>query len=76
MNTNIRLIDTHAHIYSEELLDRIDEVRSDWIKHSIENVLMPNIDSTSIESMLMLENKYEECLRLFEKCLASNPPVP
>jgi TatD DNase family protein len=61
MNTNIRLIDTHAHIYSEELLDRIEDLRSEWIKEGVDDVLMPNIDSTSIDAMLMLESKYEEC---------------
>ena len=52
------MIDTHAHIYlqdfkvdREAMLDRCRE-------QGVEKVLMPNIDSESIDDMLELESKY------------------
>ena len=52
------LTDTHAHIYSEEF----DKDRRDVIfnahKAGIKKILLPNIDSTTIDSMLKLVKKY------------------
>lgn len=49
------LIDTHTHIY----LDQFREDRGDTIKRAVQNGVerfyLPNIDSSSIESMLQLE---------------------
>ena len=49
------MIDTHAHLYSSQF----DEDRADVIEEckavGISKVLLPNIDSTSIESMLQME---------------------
>jgi TatD DNase family protein len=51
-------IDTHAHIYAKEF----DTDRSEMIQraedHAIGKIFMPNIDHTTIDSMLELERKY------------------
>lgn len=53
------MIDTHAHIYSENF----DEDRELTIQRAkevgVEKILMPNIDHTSIDAMLECEMKYE-----------------
>lgn len=61
MSTKIELIDTHAHIYSSNLLNEIDEVIKRSQAEEITKIFMPNIDSTSIESMLEVETKYNHC---------------
>ncbi len=57
MNTNIKLIDTHAHIYSDELSENIDDIILRINEAGISDVFMPNIDSTTISAMLDLELK-------------------
>ncbi|MEQ9405511.1 MAG: TatD family hydrolase [Cyclobacteriaceae bacterium] len=52
------LIDTHAHIYLEEFENDIDEVIQRARHSGVEKILLPNIDSQTIEQMLSLENKY------------------
>jgi len=52
------LTDTHSHIYSEEFdKDRRDIVFNAY-KAGVKKILLPNIDSTSIESMLSLCKKF------------------
>ena len=52
------LIDTHAHLYVKEF----DEDREDMIQRAlangVEKMLLPSIDSSEIEAMLDLENKF------------------
>ena len=54
------LIDTHAHLYLEDF----DEDRTEMINRAMEagvtQFYLPNIDSSSIESMLLLEQTYPE----------------
>lgn len=54
------LIDTHTHLY----LNRFDEDRTETIERAIaqgiEQFYLPNIDSTSIDSMLALEASYPD----------------
>lgn len=52
------LIDTHAHIFLDKFSDDIDEVISRSVENDVQNIFMPNIDSSSIKSMLDLEEKY------------------
>ena len=53
-----RLIDTHAHIYA----DQFDSDREDMIERSlgsgVRKIFMPNIDHSTIDSMLEVELKY------------------
>lgn len=61
----MQLIDTHAHLYSEEF----NEDRAEMIQRALEagvtRMYLPNIDSTSIEGMLELEAQYPgQCLAM------------
>src|SRR5688572_2203506 len=57
-------IDTHAHIYLEEF----DTDRSDMLnrceKQQVSKIFMPNIDHTSIDSMLELESRNTSCIAM------------
>lgn len=51
-------VDTHAHIYADEFApDRADMIHRAAEKN-IGKIFMPNIDHTSVEGMLDLEQKY------------------
>ena len=59
------MIDTHAHIYLEEFNQDIDEVISRSDELGVEKIYMPNIDHTSIDDMLELEEKYpDKCISM------------
>jgi len=48
------LIDTHAHLYLPEFDADIDSVIKNALDNSITKIFLPNIDSSSIQSMLKL----------------------
>ncbi len=51
-------IDSHAHIYLDDFdMDRIDMMHRAE-ESGVDRIFMPNIDHTSIDSMLDLESKY------------------
>ena len=56
----MRLIDTHSHLFfdefSEDLPQVIERARSAGVTH----IFMPNIDSTTIDSMLSVCNTYND----------------
>jgi len=54
------MIETHAHIYSEEFKPDIGEVINRSKEVGIEAIYMPNIDHSSIDVMLELEQKYPD----------------
>ncbi len=54
------MIDTHAHIYLEQFSEDLPETIDRLSNNGIERVLMPNIDSTSIEAMLEVEQRYSD----------------
>ncbi|KXX71901.1 TatD family hydrolase [Flammeovirga sp. SJP92] len=59
------MIDTHAHIYSDKFSADIDKILSDAFNAGLKHILMPNIDHTSIDGMLELEEKYPgKCLSM------------
>lgn len=59
------MIDTHAHIYSDKFNEDIDNVLRDAFNEGLKHILMPNIDHTSIDKMLELEEKYpQQCLSM------------
>jgi TatD DNase family protein len=52
-------IDTHAHIYSEEFkIDRMDMLAR-CEEHRIGKIYMPNVDHTSVDGMLELEDRFK-----------------
>ncbi len=52
------LIDTHAHIYSAEFDQDRQAMLERAFEKGVSQIFMPNIDHTSIESMLQLEEQY------------------
>lgn len=59
------MIDTHAHIYSDKFNADIDKILIDAFDARLKHILMPNIDHTSIDRMLELEEKYpKQCLSM------------
>jgi len=53
------MIDTHAHIYVEQFKEDLDAVVERAREAGLEHIYMPNIDSTSIDDMLEVEEKYK-----------------
>jgi len=54
----MKLIDTHTHIYLPEFDADRDEVVSRALDSGIVKLLLPNIDSTSVEPMLSAASRY------------------
>ncbi|MDB9895936.1 MAG: TatD family hydrolase [Flavobacteriales bacterium] len=53
-------IDTHTHLYLTEFKNDIDQVIKDAIESGVTKLLLPNIDSSTTESMLNLSKKYPD----------------
>lgn len=51
-------IDTHAHIYSEEFKSDLPEVLRHCEEQGIKKIFIPNVDHTSIDSMLEVEHRW------------------
>lgn len=56
----MRLIDTHAHINQPNYKDDLDEMIKRAQDKGVEKIFIPNVDSTSIESMMDICQKYKE----------------
>ncbi|BDD03529.1 TatD family hydrolase [Aureibacter tunicatorum] len=56
----MKFVDTHAHIYSEEFEQDVDQIIEECLSSGVEKIFMPNIDEDSIQKMLALESKYPE----------------
>lgn len=56
----MRLIDTHTHIYLEQFDEDRDEMMQRALDSGVEQFFLPNIDSSSIQRMLALEEAYPE----------------
>lgn len=54
----MQFIDTHAHVYAPELTTDIELVIKNAISTGIEKILMPAIDSASLEAMLKVEQQF------------------
>ncbi|UXP30854.1 TatD family hydrolase [Reichenbachiella agarivorans] len=54
------MIETHAHIYSDQFKGEIDEVIDSAKEAGVTKIYMPNIDSASIDAMLEMEHKYPD----------------
>jgi len=53
------IIDTHAHLYYPDILNRIDEVIENAANNGITKIIAPAIDLKSSETILELSSKYE-----------------
>lgn len=56
----MKFIDTHTHLFASEFKDDIDIVLKNAINSGVSKMLLPNIDSTTTNSMLQLCNKYPQ----------------
>ncbi len=52
------MIDTHTHLYLEDFKEDIDAVLQRAKEAGVEKFYLPNIDSSSIDAMLQLEQQY------------------
>ncbi|MBP5999702.1 MAG: TatD family hydrolase [Sediminibacterium sp.] len=61
----MHFIDTHAHVYAPELASDIELVIKNAISTGIEKILMPAIDSASLEAMLKVEQQFpDHCIAM------------
>ena len=58
------LIDTHAHIYLADFQQDILDVLDRATEQGVQKIYLPNIDHTSIDSMMELEGKHELCISM------------
>lgn len=56
----MRLIDTHSHLFLEEFSEDLPQVIERARSAAITHIFMPNIDSTTIDSMLSVCNTYND----------------
>lgn len=56
----MRLIDTHSHLFLEEFSKDLPQVIERARSAGITHIFMPNIDSTTIDSMLSVCNAYKD----------------
>ncbi len=54
------MIETHAHIYLDQFREDLNEIVRRSKNLGIRKILMPNIDSTSVEDMLRVEEQYPD----------------
>ena len=62
----MHFVDTHSHLYLSAFDEDRETVVENSFKNSITKILLPNIDSSSIEDMLNLSEKYKKnCFPMF-----------
>ena len=54
----MKLVDTHAHLYLDNFSKDRHEVIEKAIYSNVEKIMLPNIDSTTIEDMLKLSKRH------------------
>ena len=54
-------IDTHAHIYSDEFTEDLTSMLENAFQQGVTDIYMPNIDSTSVDRMLEIQEKHGGC---------------
>ena len=61
----MRFIDTHAHLYSTPLKENIEGIMKNAMDNGIDTIIMPAIDSTTLEAMLEVEANYpKHCMAM------------
>jgi TatD DNase family protein len=56
----MQLIDTHSHLYLEDFQEDVNEVTERAKARGLSHILLPNIDSASLDSMLKLAAEYPD----------------
>ena len=54
----MRFIDTHAHLYSMPLKENIEGIMKNAMDNGIDTIIMPAIDSSTLDAMLEVEASY------------------
>jgi TatD DNase family protein len=61
----MHFIDTHAHVYAAELTSDLDLVMKNALAIGINKIIMPAIDSSSLDAMLKVEQQFpENCIAM------------
>jgi TatD DNase family protein len=61
----MRFIDTHAHLYSSPIKENIEGIMKSAMDNGINTIIMPAIDSTTLEAMLEVEKTYpKNCMAM------------
>jgi TatD DNase family protein len=61
----MRFIDTHAHLYSSPIKENIEGIMNSAMDNGINTIIMPAIDSTTLEAMLEVEKTYpKNCMAM------------
>ncbi|MDJ1470137.1 TatD family hydrolase [Xanthocytophaga flava] len=56
----MQFVDTHAHIYGDQFNNDREVMLKRTFSAGVTKIFMPNVDSTSIEGMLALEDQYPD----------------
>lgn len=56
----LHLTDTHSHIYLPEFKDDLSDVIDRALQAGVERILLPNIDSTTMDDLLALVRRYPD----------------
>jgi TatD DNase family protein len=54
------IIDTHTHLYLEDFREDIDQIMERSLRAGVQKFYLPNIDSTSINDLLALEQQFQD----------------
>lgn len=60
----MEIIDTHTHLYLEDFQADIEDVLVRGRAEGVTRFYLPNIDSSSIDDLLNLEEKHSECVAM------------
>ncbi|MBP6688207.1 MAG: TatD family hydrolase [Lacibacter sp.] len=60
----MQIIDTHTHLYLEEFQPDIEDVLIRARAEGVTRFYLPNVDSSSIDDLLKLEDKHPECIAM------------
>jgi len=61
----MRFIDTHAHLYSSPLKENIEGIMKNAMDNGIDTIIMPAIDSSTLDAMLEVEKTYpKNCMAM------------
>ena len=55
----MNFIDTHAHIYFNQFEEDIDSVINNSLENQVNKILMPNINSSSINKLYQISDLYK-----------------
>jgi TatD DNase family protein len=62
--SKIKIIDTHCHIYSTELAEHLAGIMARANEATVDYILMPNVDGSTIDAMMEVEKNYPNCLSM------------